>query len=101
MRRRMMKSKIHRGTVTGADVHYVGSISLDPDLMTAADIREWEQVHVLDIDHRAARRVVHPPYRCRSAIRVASTAKVTSTRSQGRSTVRCDAGPDLSWHRIP
>src|SRR4051812_20985780 len=53
MRRRMMKSKIHRGTVTGADVHYVGSISLDPGLMTAADIREWEQVHVLDVDNGA------------------------------------------------
>jgi aspartate 1-decarboxylase len=53
MRRRMMKSKIHRATVTGADLHYVGSISLDPALMTAADIMEWEQVHVLDVDNGA------------------------------------------------
>ncbi len=51
MRRRMMKSKIHRATVTGADPHYVGSISLDPELMAAADILEWEQVAVLDIDN--------------------------------------------------
>ena len=48
MRRRMMKSKVHRATVTSADLHYVGSISLDPVLMDAADIREWEQVAVLD-----------------------------------------------------
>ena len=53
MRRRMMKSKIHRATVTGADLNYVGSISLDPELMALADIREWEQVAVLDIDNGA------------------------------------------------
>jgi aspartate 1-decarboxylase len=53
MRRRMMKSKIHRATVTGADLHYVGSISLDTVLMAAADIREWEQVAVLDIENGA------------------------------------------------
>ena len=49
MRRRMMKSKIHRATVTSADLNYVGSISIDPALMERADIREWEQVAVLDI----------------------------------------------------
>jgi aspartate 1-decarboxylase len=53
MRRRMLKSKIHRATVTGADVDYEGSISLDPRLMAAADIVEWEQVAVLDIDNGA------------------------------------------------
>jgi aspartate 1-decarboxylase len=53
MRRRMMKSKVHRATVTGADLHYVGSISLDTVLMDAADIREWEQVSVLDIENGA------------------------------------------------
>ena len=53
MRRRMMKSKIHRATVTSADLHYVGSISLCPDLMARADIKEWEQVAVLDIDNGA------------------------------------------------
>jgi aspartate 1-decarboxylase len=53
MRRRMMKSKIHRATVTGADLHYVGSISLDTGLMARADIREHEQVTVLDIDNGA------------------------------------------------
>jgi len=49
----MMKSKIHRATVTGAELDYVGSISLDPELMHLADIREYEQVAVLDIDNGA------------------------------------------------
>ncbi len=53
MRRRMMKSKIHRATVTDANLDYVGSISLDPELMRLADIIEWEQVAVLDIDNGA------------------------------------------------
>ena len=47
----MLKSKIHRATVTDCDLHYVGSITIDPDLLEAADIREHEQVHVLDIDN--------------------------------------------------
>ncbi len=51
MRRRMMKSKIHRATVTGADVDYAGSVSIDADLMKRADIAEWEQVAVLDVDN--------------------------------------------------
>lgn len=49
----MMKSKIHRATVTDANLDYVGSISIDPELMRAADIVEWEQVAVLDIDNGA------------------------------------------------
>ena len=53
MHRRMMKSKIHRATVTDADLNYIGSITLDTELMTRADIREHEQVHVLDIDNGA------------------------------------------------
>ena len=53
MQRTMMKSKIHRATVTGADVDYVGSITLDPELMRLAAVREFEQVHVLDIDNGA------------------------------------------------
>lgn len=53
MQRRMMKSKIHRARVTDANLHYVGSITLDTRLMEQADIREWEQVHVVDIDNGA------------------------------------------------
>src|SRR5205807_6017741 len=51
MRRRMMKSKIHRATVTDANLNYVGSITLDPILMAEADILEYEQVAVVDIDN--------------------------------------------------
>ncbi len=53
MQRVMLKSKIHRATITGSDLHYVGSITIDPDLLEAADILEHEQVHVLDIDNGA------------------------------------------------
>src|ERR671911_2494237 len=53
MQRTMLKSKIHRATVTGCDLHYVGSITIDPGLLEAADILEYEQVHVLDIDNGA------------------------------------------------
>ena len=51
MRRRMMKSKIHRATVTGADLHYVGSVSIDPRLLELADIRVNEQVCIVNIDN--------------------------------------------------
>ena len=51
MQRIMMKSKIHRATITGANLDYVGSITLDRELMDLADIREFEQVAVLDIDN--------------------------------------------------
>jgi aspartate 1-decarboxylase len=53
MLRVMLKSKIHRATITGSDLHYVGSITLDADLLEAADMLEHEQVHVLDIDNGA------------------------------------------------
>jgi len=53
MRRTMLKSKIHRATLTGSDLNYVGSITVDADLLEASDIREHEMVHVLDIDNGA------------------------------------------------
>ena len=53
MNRTMMKSKVHRATITGANLEYVGSITLDRTLMELADIREFEQVAVLDIDNGA------------------------------------------------
>ena len=53
MRRRMLKSKIHRAVVTDANLHYVGSVTIDPDLLEAADILEHEQVAVVDIDNGA------------------------------------------------
>lgn len=53
MIRTMLKSKIHRATVTDSDLHYVGSITVDPDLLEAADIRVHEQVAVVDVDNGA------------------------------------------------
>lgn len=53
MIRLMMKSKIHRATVTQADLHYVGSISIDRDLMDAADLLEGEKVTIADITNGA------------------------------------------------
>lgn len=53
MRRRMMKSKIHRAVVTDANLHYIGSVTIDTELMKSADILEWEQVTIVDIDNGA------------------------------------------------
>lgn len=53
MFRTMLKSKIHRATVTHADLHYVGSVTVDADLMDAADLLEGEQVTIVDIDNGA------------------------------------------------
>ncbi|MGE2713076.1 aspartate 1-decarboxylase [Mycolicibacterium litorale] len=49
MQRTLLRGKIHRATVTQADLHYVGSITIDAELMASADITEGEQVHVVDI----------------------------------------------------
>src|SRR5918997_5242604 len=49
----MMKSKIHRATVTQADLDYVGSVAIDIDLMDAADLLEGEQVTIADITNGA------------------------------------------------
>lgn len=51
MFRTMLKSKIHRATVTQADLHYVGSCTIDADLMDAANIAEGEQIDVVDINN--------------------------------------------------
>ena len=53
MYRTMCKSKIHRATVTGADLNYVGSITIDPELMQAADLLEFEQVSVVNVNNGA------------------------------------------------
>ena len=49
MERKMLKSKIHRATVTGADLHYEGSVTIDKDLMEAADIIPYEAVAVWNV----------------------------------------------------
>jgi aspartate 1-decarboxylase len=51
--RTMLKSKIHRATVTQADLHYVGSVTVDRDLMDAADLLEGEQVAIVDVTNGA------------------------------------------------
>ncbi|MET8012038.1 aspartate 1-decarboxylase [Streptomyces sp. NPDC005271] len=53
MLRTMLKSKIHRATVTEADLHYVGSVTVDADLMDAADLLPGELVHIVDITNGA------------------------------------------------
>lgn len=47
----ILKSKIHRATVTQADIHYIGSITIDEDLMEAANLIVYEKVHVLNINN--------------------------------------------------
>lgn len=51
MRRRLMKSKIHRATITAADLHYEGSLTLDRDLMAAADLVEFEEIQVVNVNN--------------------------------------------------
>ncbi|MFF9854040.1 aspartate 1-decarboxylase [Streptomyces litmocidini] len=53
MLRTLFKSKIHRATVTQADLHYVGSVTVDAELMEAADLLPGELVHIVDIDNGA------------------------------------------------
>jgi aspartate 1-decarboxylase len=53
MQRQFLSAKIHRAVVTGADLNYVGSITIDPVLMEAAGILPWEWVQVVDIDNGA------------------------------------------------
>ena len=51
MRRRLMKSKIHRASITSADLHYEGSLTLDRDLMSAADLVEFEEIQVVNVNN--------------------------------------------------
>ncbi|MCO5182957.1 MAG: aspartate 1-decarboxylase [Anaerolineae bacterium] len=51
MQRQVLLAKIHRAVVTNADLHYVGSITVDPDLLEAAGIMQWERVQVVDVEN--------------------------------------------------
>lgn len=53
MRRRLMKSKIHRATITSADLHYEGSLTLDTDLIAAADLVVYEEIQVVNVNNGA------------------------------------------------
>ncbi|HET7025213.1 MAG TPA: aspartate 1-decarboxylase [Gemmatimonadales bacterium] len=51
MQRHLMKSKIHRATITAADLHYEGSLTVDQDLLDAADLAEFEDVQIVNINN--------------------------------------------------
>lgn len=51
MQRHLMKSKIHRATITSADLHYEGSLTVDEDLMDAADLVEFEEVQIVNVNN--------------------------------------------------
>jgi aspartate 1-decarboxylase len=53
MQRHLMKSKIHRATITSADLHYEGSLTVDEDLLDAADLERYEEVQVVNINNGA------------------------------------------------
>ncbi|HEV8123903.1 MAG TPA: aspartate 1-decarboxylase [Gemmatimonadales bacterium] len=53
MNRRLMKSKIHRATLTSADLHYEGSLTVDEDLLDAADLVEYEEIQVVNVNNGA------------------------------------------------
>ena len=53
MQRTMLKSKIHRATITSADLHYEGSLTVDQDLLDAADLREHEEVQIVNVNNGA------------------------------------------------
>jgi aspartate 1-decarboxylase len=53
MQRHLMKSKIHRATITSADLHYEGSLTVDEDLLDAADLRQHEEVQVVNVNNGA------------------------------------------------
>lgn len=53
MQRHMMKSKIHRATITAADLHYEGSLTVDQDLLDAADLLNYEEIQVVNVNNGA------------------------------------------------
>ncbi|HEY4101548.1 MAG TPA: aspartate 1-decarboxylase [Gemmatimonadales bacterium] len=53
MRRRLLKSKIHRATITSTDLSYEGSLTVDTDLMAAANLAEYEEVQVVNVNNGA------------------------------------------------
>jgi aspartate 1-decarboxylase len=53
MQRHLMKSKIHRATITSADLHYEGSLTVDEDLLDAADLVTYEEIQVVNVNNGA------------------------------------------------
>ncbi|MDO8616314.1 MAG: aspartate 1-decarboxylase [Dehalococcoidia bacterium] len=100
--RTMLKSKIHRATVTGADINYEGSITLDPALMEAAGILAYEQVHVLDVNN-GSRLVTYAIEGTRGTGQVVINGAAARLVSEGDTVIiisyRGVADADLASHR--
>ena len=104
----MLKGKIHRATVTQAELHYVGSITVDLDLLEAAGILEYEKVQVVDIDNGSRfetytiagagigddlpQRGGCPVRQCGDKVILMAYAQVTPRRSRRATTLRCFCG---------
>lgn len=84
MLRTLMKSKLHHATVTGANLHYVGSITLDEDLMDAADLVAHERVQVVDITNgaRFETYVIPAPRGCRAVCLNGAAARLVQPGDQ-------------------
>jgi aspartate 1-decarboxylase len=63
MRRQLLKSKIHRATITSVDLHYEGSLTLDEALLEAADLLPFEEVQVADVNNGARFSTMSSPVR--------------------------------------
>jgi len=103
MHRTMLKPKIHRATVTDCDLHYVGSLTNDPDLLEAADVREFEHVAVVDVDNDAR----FETYTIAAQVGLAGAEgrrggrPVGAPRRQGQRHLLPDLRPDGLEHHTP
>jgi len=89
MQRHLMKSKIHRATITSADLHYEGSLTVDEDLLDAADLRMHEEVQVVNVNNGARFSTYVIPGPRGSAWRAtwpSSSATASSTRRRRHGT---------------
>ncbi|MGH8887461.1 MAG: aspartate 1-decarboxylase [Egibacteraceae bacterium] len=84
MLRTLMKSKLHRATVTGANLHYVGSITIDEELMDAADLVAHERVQVVDVTNgaRLETYVIPAPRGCRALCLNGAAARLVQPGDQ-------------------
>src|SRR5438034_791872 len=100
----MMKSKIHRATVTQADLDYVGSVTIDADLLDAADLLEGEQVAIVDITNGARiETYVIPAERGSGVIGINGAAARLMPLAMPNATSPLNTGPPLSpgMHSAP
>src|ERR1700675_311312 len=81
MQRTLLKSKIHRATVTHCELHYEGSCAIDEDLLDASDIRENEQVHIWNAP-RGTAALCRSTARLRAARQLVSALKMSYARGE-------------------